>query len=218
MNKLWKKTIAVGIFVLFVGMTLMPTISAINQKNETIGTQISANTDIFDEVTIENPEEFQSEMQLLLSDLTMEKNNFDNLRDLLNWLLNKSDFPVLSYLLSQLINTERLQDRELILSLGWDYDLNPLKKNQFKIMKPLKFWLFTESSNLINLPSTTIVISSNPFNIQRVMGNQIGFVYRFRGLYGHMPQQFPKQSFTYMIGTAKGAAAFELPTLQLFAS
>ena len=105
-----------------------------------------------------------------------------------------------------------------MISAGWNYDVNPLKKTEVKVVKPLSLWKYADTSEKMNIPSITVLISGDPMKVETLVGNQFGFMYRFRGIYGHIPQQFPKQSLTYMIGTAQNAAAIELPTIDLFAS
>ncbi|MBS3749808.1 MAG: hypothetical protein KGY67_08955, partial [Candidatus Thermoplasmatota archaeon] len=165
---------------------------------------------------------FQNKIQSLLLNLNTQQNDNDGLREilekLLDWLINKSDNTLISVLLSKLLNLDRLKNKEIVISVGWNYDINPLKKTEVKIVKPLSIWKYADTSEKMSMPSVTVLISSDPMKVETVVGNQLGFMYRFRGIYGHIPQQFPEQSFTYMIGTAQNAAALELPTMDLFAS
>ena len=217
MNLLWKKTVVIGILALLFGMTLAPNMTATTDQE--VANAQNTDDNIIKSTEENNQEEsFRTNLQSLISEINLRKDRFDGLKDLINWILNKSDYPLLASLFSRLMNTERLQGRDIIISAGWNYNMNPLKKTEFKVIKPIAVWKLRENSEMMKMPSTTILISSDPVKIETVMGNQLGFMFRFRGVYGYFPQQFPKQSFAYMIGTAKNAAAFELPSMNLFAS
>lgn len=222
MNSLWKKTIAIGILTILFGMTLGPSISSLSTSVETDKTTV-AETNLFknyqqDETILENYGLFQNNLQSFISEMRDQENNFKNLKDLLDWLRNKSEYPILTFILSRMMNTEKLQNRDIALSMGWTYDFNPLKKTEVKIVKPVSLWMYKDKSEKLNIPSMTVLISADPVSIETVAGNQVGFMFGFRGIYGHIPQQFPKQSMTYMIGTAQNVAALEIPTMNLRAS
>ncbi|MBS3801216.1 MAG: hypothetical protein KGY65_00530 [Candidatus Thermoplasmatota archaeon] len=226
MNKLWTKTIVLGIVALFLGMMLAPTLSAAH-RHETKEKEQMKYTTLVDHQNFQvddksDIESFQNKIQSLLLNLNTQQNDNDGLREilekLLDWLINKSDNTLISVLLSKLLNLDRLKNKEIVISVGWNYDINPLKKTEVKIVKPLSIWKYADTSEKMSMPSVTVLISSDPMKVETVVGNQLGFMYRFRGIYGHIPQQFPEQSFTYMIGTAQNAAALELPTMDLFAS
>ncbi|HMA83172.1 MAG TPA: hypothetical protein VKP59_02985 [Candidatus Thermoplasmatota archaeon] len=225
MNKLWKKTIVLGIFALFLGMTLAPTLSAAHRHEAEKKEQMKYTTLVdYQNFQVDDKndiESFQNKIQSFLLNLNTRQND-DGLKEilekLLDWLINKSDNPLISVLLSKLLNLERLKNKEIVISAGWGYDINPLKKTEVKIVKPLSLWKYTDTSEKMSMPSVTVLISGDPMKVETVVGNQLGFMYRFRGIYGHIPQQFPEQSFTYMIGTTQNAAALELPTMDLFAS
>ena len=226
MNKLWTKTIVLGIVALFLGMMLAPTFSAAHRHETKEQEQMNYTTVVdYQNLQVDDKsdiEAFQNKIQLLLLDLNTQQNDNDGLREilekLLDWLINKSDNTLISVLLSKLLNLDRLKNKEIVISVGWNYDINPLKKTEVKIVKPLSLWKYADTSEQMSMPSVTVLISSDPMKVETVVGNQLGFMYRFRGIYGHIPQQFPEQSFTYMIGTAQNAAALELPTMDLFAS
>lgn len=218
MNNICKKTIVLGIFALFVGMTLAPSLSATEEQTVK---QEKINPSLLDKRMTE-PETFQNEFQSFLLNIQENQNDYQGLKEilekLLNWLANKSDNPLVSILLSKLLNLEKLKDRDIVIGAGWNYDLNPLKKTDIQMIKPLSIWRYADTSEKMSIPSVTVLISGEPLAVETVVGNQLGFMYRFRGVYSHIPQQFPGQSFTFMMGTAQNAAALELPTMNLFAS
>lgn len=222
MNNLWKKTIAIGILTLLFGMTLGPSISSTSTTVENEKTTV-AETNVFknqkqDETILENYGLFQNNLQSFIFDIKDQETNLKDIKDLFEWLRNKSDYPILTFLLSRIMNVEKLQNRDIILSVGWNYDFNPLKKSEVEMIKPFSLWMYKDNSEKLNIPSMTVLISADPLSIETVEGNQVGFMFRFRGIYGHMPQQFPEKSMTYMIGTAQNAAALEIPTMNLRAS
>jgi hypothetical protein len=223
MNNLWKKTIVIGILTLLFGMTLGPSISAASQQNERNDTTLVAqsnlnNGKLLEKMIFENYGLFQRDIQSFISDLKDPENNFKDLDDILDWLRNKSEYPLLTLLFTKMLNLDRLENRDIILSFGWSYDFNPMKKTDVKFLKPLSIWMYKETAEKLNVPSMTVLISGDPVAIETISGNQLGFMFRFRGIYGHIPRQFPQESFTYLIGSAQKAAAIEMPTMNMFAS
>jgi hypothetical protein len=219
MKTIMKKTLVIGIGILFLAVTMMPAFSAIqqntskkNQESEYIQ-KPESQTDQLNQIIYRDTDTMQNELFRFTSMISTAGQDMDTIRDLINWLLNKSDYPLLSFLLSQLMNMERLQDRDIIVSAGWNYDINPLKRKEMDFLRPLTLWQYTDTSDMFQMPSTTILISSDPLKIETVFGTQLGYMFRFRGIYGHNPQKLPEKSFTYMIGTVQNAGVLELPNL-----
>lgn len=219
MKTIMKKTLVMGIGILFLAVTMMPAFSAF-QQNTSEKTQESeyikkpvSQTDQLNQIIYRNTDTMQNELFRFTSLISTAKQDMDTIRDLINWLLNKSGYPLLSFLLSQLLDMERLQDRDIIISAGWNYDINPLKRKEMDFIRPLTIWRYTDASEMFQMPSTTILISSDPLKIETVFGTQLGYMFRFRGIYGHNPQKLPEKSLTYMIGTVQNAGLIELPTV-----
>lgn len=213
----------IGICMLFFVTTIPSTLSALQQhSNENQQeTSLTEPTSIQKDSSIHQPFSENSaltseEVSRFISRLSTEKQDVDTISDLIEWLLNKSEYPFLSFLISQILSMDRLQDRDIIISFGWHYTLNPFKESEIDFVRPLTIWRHTTDSTLFTIPSTTILISKDPFNIETVFGNQLGVMFRFRGIYGINPEQRPQQSLTYMIGTVQNAWVVELPTFTLF--
>lgn len=217
MNLYMKKTVVLGIVFLFLIMMLVPSLTANQQQKMIREEKTSFSQDHLEHLMHNAPQKIQNDLVSIIGALLREKNNFEDLQDIIDWLKNRADNPFISVILSRLLNLDRFKGKDLILSAGWNYDLNPFKKVNIKIMKPLTLWMYTDASNEAKFSSMSIVISMDPFNIEQVFGNQFGYMVRFRGFYGHMPQQYPKKSFTYMIGMAQNVLAVELPDFDLFA-
>lgn len=211
-----KKIGVLALFALFISATAATGVMATYSQNyegeqkDFMQKKIINNKEN-EKTLIENPTMFQARLQTVISKIETKPLDFIGLLDLLEWLFENSDYKIITFLLSNLFNTNRLRNREIVLSMGWNYNFNPLKKNEIKMVKPLALWGYVDTPELTKMPSMTVLISGDPLKIETISGRQIGFMYRFRGFYGHIPKQFPQQSMTYMIGTAENAAALEIP-------
>jgi hypothetical protein len=93
--------------------------------------------------------------------------------------------------------------------------LNPFKKGQTDFVRPITCWHYAPQSETLLYPSTTATLNLDPFEFKTITGSQFGLMMRFRGVYIHIPQSLPNQSFTFFVGSAKYIMNIELPTLQL---
>lgn len=217
-NNSMNKIIAIGIFALMLSLTAIPQLNAANNQQNLkkpikpiySKNEIDRQDQKIQPLTI-NHNIFQQDIENIMSNLNTKNFDFDNLEELLNWLLNKSNYPILSAFFSQMLKIDRFKGRDIIISYGWNYNLNPLKQPETEIVQLIDLWGYRESSKMMGISSTTILISSDPFNMDIVTGRQLGFIFRFRGISGCIPQQYPELSFTYRIGTVKHAAALDLP-------
>jgi hypothetical protein len=216
-----KKTMIIGVIALFISASVAPLIAATpTQSEETYAVEyamVNADGSLSEETILLNAGEL-SLLQLQLSDLfDLLKSTTDKglLINLLLKYLNGEDFPLLSKIVTYVLGSEMLQDRQLVISEGWGYDLNPFKKMSTDFVKPVTFWKYGELSELFPVPSTTAVLKLSPFEVETYTGSQLGFMLRFHGIYIHIPQQMPMQSFTFFLGSAKYVFGAEVPAIEI---
>jgi len=215
-----KKTMIIGVIALFLSASVAPLISATQTEEENYAVEyamVNADGSISEESMVLNAEEL-SLLQIRLSslfDLLKSTNDKSILFNLLLNYINGEDFPVVSKIVEYLLGSELLEGRQLIISEGWGYDLNPFKKMSTDIIKPVTLWKYGELSDIFPVPSTTAVLKLSPFEVKTFTGSQIGLMLRFRGIYVHIPQQMPMQSFTFFLGSAKYVFGAEVPTIEL---
>ena len=121
MKSILKKTMVIGISILFFVTTTMSALSAVQEhsnendqeisiselpsikQNSRVNQTISKNTGLVPE-----------DLSRFISRLSTEGQDLDTIRDLIEWLLNKSEYPFLSFLISQIFQMNRLQDQYII--------------------------------------------------------------------------------------------------------
>lgn len=223
MKNIWKKGMILAIIALFISVSTAPAFSAVpksNEKNDTIAIELGSvkndGSQTIEKLQLSEDEVASLQIKLsTLIDLIRSRTDKDSLFDLLQLFLNGNEYPILSKIINYLIDSQVLTNRQIIVSEGWCYDFNPFKKTQTDVMKPLTVWRYAEGSEKLPIPSTTTIIKFNPMETEHVGGGQIGLMVRFKGIYVHIPQKLPDQSFTFFIGFARHAGAFDLPTLTL---
>lgn len=224
MNKnLFRKSLTISIITLFSIINIMPVIA-----NETV---IENNDIILEYATIDHEKSScikqislsKSELeniQIKLSNLFDElkqQNSYDDVINVLNSYSNTNEYPILSRILSNLFNMNFIGKRKLVISQGIGLKLNPLKDNKISMVKPFTSWLYSDSDNILPMPSATGFVSFNPFKIKTLVGSQFGFMLRFRGIYINIEQASTMKGYTFFIGTARHIGGFEFnPLSSLF--
>ena len=223
MKKIWKKGMIIGIIALFVSVSMAPALTAVQKTTDeknTIGIELaSIGSDGNQQIqTFDLTKDEAASLQLKLSsllELIRSMNDKKSVLDLFQLFVNDNEYPIISSLFTMLIDSKILSNRQIVVSEGWSYDANPFKKTETEAMKPLIFWHYCESSDKLPIPSSTSIIRFNPMETQTYTGGQLGLLFRFKGIYVHIPQKLPEQSFTFFIGFAKHSGAFEIPTLNM---
>jgi len=217
---LMKKGMIIAVAALFLGMAAAPAISAKEAQNQTYAVELTTIGDngklIKESFTLSKAE--VQELKLRLNDLMDQMKNqvdMEGILDLLLRFLNADDYPILSRIIASIFNSDLLMRGNLVFSEGWGLTLNPFNDGDLSFMKPLTFWKYQDGSDMFQIPSMTTIIDLNPFELKTINGNQIGFMFRFRGIYLQITQPFPEQSFTFFLGVSRFAAAIELPTITL---
>jgi len=216
-----KKTMILGVIALFVSVSISPMIAAMKTSSEEkfVVEYAMINTDgsISEETMLLNSEELSLLQGKLSTFLDLLKSTTDK-TTLLNLLLNYlagDNYPLLSSIIKYFLSSELIGSRQFVISEGWGYNLNPFKKMSTDIMKPVSFWRYGESSDILPIPSSTVVLKLSPFEVKTYTGSQLGLMFRFRGIYVNIPQQMPNQSFTFFLGSAKNVFGTEVPTITL---
>ncbi|MFO8077485.1 MAG: hypothetical protein R6U21_02420, partial [Thermoplasmatota archaeon] len=220
---IWKKGMILGIIALFISVSMAPALTAVpknTEQKDTIAIELaSIASDGSQQIeTLDLTEDEAANLQLSLTsllELIRSIKDKSSLIDLLQLFFNGNEYPILSKIITNLFNSQLLENRQIVVSEGWNYDLNPFKKTEKDVMKPLTIWRYAESSDKLPIPSSTSIIRFNPMETETYTGSQLGLLVRFKGIYVHIPQKLPEQSFTFFIGFARHAGAFELPTLTM---
>lgn len=217
-----KKGLILAVAALFLSLSLAPAVTAeeeINtQKTYAVElTSIAENGVLFKESFQLADQEIQI-LQFRLSLLLNLLKNQVNINTILNLLLKFLDMdgnPVLTRIITRMFESEFLLKGKFVLSYGWGLDINPLKDSETSFTKPLTFWMYQEKSDMLDIPSMTAIVDLNPFELKTVTGSQLGLMFRFQGIYLHISQPLPQQSFTFILGRSRRAASLELPSISL---
>jgi hypothetical protein len=222
MKFICKKAMILAVITLLLSISTMPLVSveSISTEQQKISVDcVSVNED--GSISKETLKLTQVEINILRENLNTimdelkTKTNEIEVLNFLTDLLNNDQYPLLSRIINYLIENKGLGNRNLVISQGWGLNLNPFKKSQTDFIKPLTFWHYAETSDLITMPSATVILNLNPFEFKTNIGSQLGLMFRFRGIFIHIPQQMPTQSYTLFLGSAGFIFNMEIPTLSM---
>lgn len=215
-----KKGMIIAVAALFVTLAGIPAITAEESKTPTYAvklTSIGENGRLIKDTMVLNEEELEI-LKLRLNwifDLLRNQVDMQGVLNLLQRFMNMDDYPILSKIVNNILDSKLLMKGNLVFSEGWSMTLNPFNDGDISFMKPITFWKYQESSDMFGIPSMTTIVDLNPFELKTIQGNQIGFMFRFKGIYLEITQPLPQQSFTFFLGMSRHAGAIELPTLSL---
>ena len=218
---LLKKGIVIWVIALFVTIYMTPVYANEKIKEESFSVELNL-VDYEGILSQEKIELSLSELEGLKDRLSsiienlQSSNNKNEIINVLESFLNFEEYPFLSSILEQLINSGLKFDKNLIFSQGWGYNFNPLKNSKIDFIKSIYLWRYSDSANPINTPSSTVILSMNPFNVKTFIGNQIGLMLRFRGVHIHIDRSYPLGSYTIFLGTAKNIGGFEITPLSSY--
>lgn len=221
MMSIRKKGLILVVAALFISLSMTPAITAekkITKPTYAVElTSIAENGRLIKETMTLTEEEvnvLQSRLSLLL-DLLKNQVEMEGVLEILLQFVNMNDNPVLSKIVSRVFDSEMLTKGNLVFSEGWSMTLNPFNDGDISFMKPITFWTYQDGSDMYKLPSMTTIIDLNPFELKTIEGSQLGFMFRFKGIYLEITQPLPQQSFTFFLGLSRQANAFELPSISL---
>jgi len=218
---LLKKGIVIWVIALFVTIYMTPVYANEKIKEESFSVELNLVDDegILSqekiELSLSELEGLKDRLSSIIENL-QSSNNKNEIINVLESFLNFKEYPFLSRILEQLINSGFSFDRNLIFSQGWGYNFNPLKNSKIDFIKSIYIWRYSDSANPINMPSSTAILSMNPFNVKTFIGNQMGVMLLFRGAHIHIDRSYPLGSYTIFLGTAKYVGGFEITPLSSY--
>ena len=201
---------AIGVILLFLGVTLSP---------------VTAQTAIKDQLEVSAIGDLK-EMKLSAGDMTtMERflptlidkmskaTSYSSLIDVIQGSIAENGrHPVLVVLLRILIKAidlnfkinqlRPLRKNVFIMSWGFTNKFLSLGKNKLNIARPLTLWFYSGRSNFV-LNSRTIILDPYPFGIKMYTGRQIGLMRDFIGLYIHRSGSIADKAITFFFGYTK---------------
>jgi hypothetical protein len=130
--------------------------------------------------------------------------------ELLLDVFNSTHYPILSRILSRLIDTDLFIKGNFVVSKGWSRTLNPFSDGEISVVKMISLFRYREDMGMFGIPSTTTIIDPNPFELESYSGNHVCFLFRFKGIYIHITKPFPQQSFRYILGMSRYAAVLDI--------
>jgi len=216
------KIIAIGIIVLFVGLSISPVTAYEPPKSEIQDKNVNLEYTLVNldgSVTTENvklsEKEFK-EIESLLSGI-IEKiqstGDSNDINDTIGILGLGGRHPILSALsvIFKPINTFKMfRNHVFIISQGWGYNLNPFKNSSVGVSKLFNFWHYSDQSKY-GIPSKTFILRHGRlFNIKAkcLSGMQIGMMTGFKGIYIYAARPLPEESYTFFIGRAHHVLGF----------
>jgi hypothetical protein len=218
MKNTFKKGMILGIVALFISVSSAPLFSAEPQLQEARTTPIeitsiqqdgSYATETF-QLTTDEMTSVIRKIQEINDALNKATDRYSLIDILLGLLRGNNNNPLLSKIIQNILGNGINIDKKFIASAGWGLNLNPMKDMKTDFVKPLTFWHYAEMSDAMQVQSMTALFQFNPIKFKTAIGSQIGFMFRFKGIYVHMPEQYPNQSFTFFAGTAKQIVNIEL--------
>lgn len=218
---LLKKGIVIWVIALFVAIYMTPVYANEKIKEESYSVELNLidYEGIFSqekvELSLSEIEGLKDRISSIIENLQSSKNE-NEIIDVLESFLNFQEYPFLSNILEQLLNSRFSFDRNLIFSQGWGYNLNPLKNSKIDFIKSIYFWRYSDSANPIDVPSSTAALSMDPFKVKTFMGNQMGAMLRFRGVHIHIARSYPLGSYTIFLGSANRVGGFEITPLSSY--
>ena len=219
---LFRKGLVIGVIALFATLYMAPAIANDYVEETNYGekitvkyTSIDLNRFTAEEKVTLSEQEFtglKTKLSSLFNDLKA-KTDKKEIMDVLTAFIESNDQPLLNKIFESLFNSKILGNRKLVFSLGYGYNLNPFKESKTAFNNPFTLWCYTDASDQMSIPSSTGVVSLNPYEIKTFTGAQIGFMLRFRGFNIYVAQPLPQESYTFFIGTAQYVGGFEFTPL-----
>jgi hypothetical protein len=216
-----KKGMIIVVSALFISLSMAPLLTAEKERTKPLYavqlTSVAENGNLIKETLLLSDEEVQS-LQSRLSciiDLLKNQVDMDGVLAILLKFINMDDYPVVSKIISRVFDSDLLMKGKLVFSEGWSLTLNPFNDGDISFMKPFTFWNYQDGSDMFQIPSMTTIIDLDPFELKTIEGSQLGFMFRFKGIYIEITQPVPQQSFTFFLGMSRHVNAIELPNISL---
>jgi len=217
-----KPLLAVGIILLFVGLSFSPATAKVSLK-EKLELGVVGEDGKISMQTFKLSMDELKEVDGLLAQL-MEKmqsaTNYGQLLDTVNSFRVKwGRFPFLTLLLGLIekilklnhnLNQLRpLRKNAFIMSWGFGPKFNPFKQNKVTLFLPIMTWYYTGRGNLL-INSRTLIVDPYPFSIKSLTGRQFGCMRNFAGIYIYRHSTLTDKTYTFMLGRAGVVRGFDL--------
>ena len=175
------------------------------------------NNGILSRENIKLTEEELNKLQVTLSvfmETVQSKTDIDDITEIFDRLVKDREHPILDMVKNMISNLigKLSKMRRLVISHGKSYKLNLFKNSDLSFYKRWAFWHYTPKKEIFPIkmiiyyprifPSKTIIYHPS-CTIKVLKGWQVGFMTKFIGLHIYIARKFPKQSYSFFLGTAQ---------------
>lgn len=210
-----KKILAIFFILLLITMPLgivqASETSEIEENNNTISVEIAAldSDEILktEKILLSEEEliEFENTISILIEKIQSAE-SWEEVKGIINNLLEGDKPGIFSFIKG--LFSKILVGRTYVISSGYGYKYNPLKKGSIKIRKKLLLWHYSSGEML---KDRTIILKPLALKMRVLKGSQFGVMTRFTGLFMYTARKFPQKSYTFFIGIARRANGLQMP-------
>jgi hypothetical protein len=212
-----KGIFAIGVILLFLGVTVSPITAEIAVKDQIeVGTIAGINQLKISTTDLSSMDKFLPSLMDKMATAT----SFSSLVDIVqSFIAENGRHPVLIALLDLLIKSinfnfklnqlRPVRKNVFIMSWGFTNKFLALGKNKLNVVRPLTGWYYSGRSNFV-LNSRTIILDPYPFGIKMYTGRQIGLMSHFVGLYIHRSGSITDKAITFFFGFTQVVRGFDL--------
>ena len=223
-----KPLLAVGIILLFVGLSFSPATAKVDLKEKlelgVVGEDGKISMQIF-KLSMDELKEVD-ELLAQLREKMQSSTNYGQLLDTIeNFKFEWGRFPFLTLLLvliekilklnHNLDQLRPLRKNAFIMSWGFGPKFNPFKQNKVTLFLPIMTWYYIGRGNLL-INSRTIIVDPYPFSVKSLTGRQFGCMRNFAGLYIYRHSTLTDKTYTFMLGRAASVRGFDLSPLNVW--
>ncbi|MEM0467544.1 MAG: hypothetical protein QXX20_08160 [Candidatus Thermoplasmatota archaeon] len=136
------------------------------------------------------------------------------LKKLLIWMVRHNHLVIAGRELDTIFTKDnrcqRTNANYFVISHGSYSRLRPQKENEVKLSKHgFVFWRYSEKTPLIH--GKTVIIEKNPFELKkRLVGEQLGFMIGFKGIFLDIESRLTGKSYMFFMGRAQRVRAVDL--------
>ncbi len=216
-----KPLLAVGIILLFVGLSFSPATAKVSLKDKlelgVVGEDGKISMQNF-KLSMDELKEIDGLLAQLMEKM-QSANNYGQLLDTIrSFKFDWGRFPFLTLLLGLIekvlklnhnLNQLRpLRKNAFIMSWGFGPKFNPFKQNKITLFLPITTWYYKGRGNLL-INSRTLIVDPYPFSIKSLTGRQFGCMRNFAGIYIYRHSTLTDKTYTFMLGRAAVVRGFD---------
>jgi hypothetical protein len=211
-----KKPIILAIIALLLSVSITPLYSAEPETSQDTYPVEITSVDETGAATTELLHFTQEEINILqekidlIQKLARKDIDLKEIIDMIMNVLNSTNYPILSRILTRVIDTNLFLKGKFVISKGWSRTLNPFSEGEISVTKMISIFRYREDLSLLNIPSTTTIIDPDPFTVNSYSGNHLCFLFNFKGIYIHITKPLPQQSFRYILGMSRFASVLDI--------